>query len=139
MEANHVFIKQEILEMFDAIVDKTLGEIDKNKVFEYKPKNKGIAGHVIEKSVLGYPLDSKPRPDIVVDGIDIEVKTTGLKLPEKLRKDIGDRTLTAKEKKNLIPKERMSVTGVFLEEADITQEEFDESHLWSKLEHLLFV
>ncbi|WP_179865208.1 MutH/Sau3AI family endonuclease [Bacillus toyonensis] len=139
MEANHVFTKQEILEMFDAIVDKTLGEIDKNKVFEYKPKNKGIAGHVIEKSVLGYPLDSKPRPDIVVDGIDIEVKTTGLKLPEKLRKDIGDRTLTAKEKKNLIPKERMSVTGVFLEEADITQEEFDESHLWSKLEHLLFV
>ncbi|MGQ0515211.1 MutH/Sau3AI family endonuclease, partial [Bacillus sp. D-CC] len=38
-----------------------------------------------------------------------------------------------------MPKERMSVTGVFLEEADITKEEFDESHLWSKLEHLLFV
>ncbi|MED3354378.1 MutH/Sau3AI family endonuclease [Bacillus thuringiensis] len=139
MEENHIFTKKEILKMFDAIVDKTLGEIDKNKVFEYKSKNKGVAGHVIEKSVLGYPLDSKPRPDIVVDGINIEVKTTGLKLPEELRKDIGNRTLTAKEKKKLIPKERMSVTGVFLKDADITEEEFDESHLWSKLEHLLFV
>ena len=41
---------------------------------------RGVAGDVIEVSVLGCGRDCHPEPDILVDGIRTELKTTGLHL-----------------------------------------------------------
>ena len=71
-----------------AIVGRTLGEIDTAHVFkltETNPKVTGIAGDVIEQSVIGYPPNSGQEPDLVVDGVEIELKTTGLKRASKGR------------------------------------------------------
>ena len=76
----HSFTFSEIEHRFDACVGRTLGEIDSSDVFgRYAGENKGIAGSVVEQSVLGYPADSVQEPDIEVDGVDVELKVTGLK------------------------------------------------------------
>lgn len=76
--SKHCFSREEIVRKFGNCRGKTLGEIDKTGVFAGKPKNKGVAGAVIEQSVLGYPPDVRQEPDIKIDGIPYEVKTTGL-------------------------------------------------------------
>ena len=43
-----------------------------------RDKVKGIAGDIIEESVLGCKKDSKQEPDILVDGVLTELKTTGM-------------------------------------------------------------
>ena len=117
----HSFTFSEIEHKFDACVGRTLGEIDSSDVFgRYAGKNKGIAGSVVEQSVLGYPADSAQEPDIEVDGVDVELKVTGLK-----RNARGD----------VVAKEPMSITAVSID--TIWSEEFDTSTLWHKLEHLL--
>ena len=117
----HRFTDAEIRRRFDACVGHTLGEIDSTNVFErYAGKNKGIAGDVVEQSVLGYPADSRQEPDLEVDGMDVELKVTGLK--QNARGDI-------------VAKEPMSITAVSID--TIWREEFETSALWHKLEHLL--
>ncbi len=118
---NTIFTSLEIRGIFDAIVGKTLEQVDKYDVFSINSNDKGIAGHIIEKSVLGYELNSEPEPDIEIDGIDTEVKTTGMKKSGNL----------------FVAKEPMSVTGVFINE--IVNEEFERSHFWLKARQMLLV
>ena len=60
--AEHIFTEEEVVRILDKIVGKTLGQIDKNNVFDKtkeKPKITGIAGDVIEQCVFGYQADNK--------------------------------------------------------------------------------
>ncbi|MGG3471348.1 MutH/Sau3AI family endonuclease [Neobacillus pocheonensis] len=126
--AGHVFSKKQLETIFNNVVGKTLGEVDRNNVFQRaltKPKITGIAGDVIEQSVLGYPPDSKQRADLFVDGKDVELKTTGIRKPAKK----GDHQFEAKEP--------MSITAV--SPKNITNEHFETSHFWHKLEIMLLV
>lgn len=121
------FSKDGITAILDACVEKTLGEVDKNNVFAKtvdKPKITGIAGDVIEQSVLGYKPNSYQEPDIFVDSTGVEVKTTGIRYSKT-------------EKNKYEAKEPMSITAVSPEK--ITSEGFDTSNFWHKLEHMLIV
>ncbi|WP_049217735.1 MutH/Sau3AI family endonuclease [Alloscardovia omnicolens] len=81
-EGNHAFTRSELERLLSDTVNKTLGQVDKNNVFKKTEDNRkitGIAGDVIEQSVLGYPADSKQAPDLNVDGLPVELKVTGIK------------------------------------------------------------
>ena len=81
-----IFTRQEIEGLLAASVGKTLEQVDKAGLFaslQGKLKVTGIAGDVIEISVLGCGRDSKQEPDIVVDDVLVELKTTGLVKPKK--------------------------------------------------------
>ncbi|AGY82629.1 MutH/Sau3AI family endonuclease [Carnobacterium inhibens] len=127
-EHGHVFAKDELEDILDSTIGKTLGDVDRNNVF-YKtvkhPKITGIAGSVVEESVLGYPADSYQKPDLYVDGKDVEVKTTGLR---RVKKSVNG---------ELEAKEPMSVTAVSPKK--IVYESFENSSFWHKLERLLLV
>ena len=61
----HFFHRKDLQDILDNVLNKTLGEIDENHVFDKaqtNPKITGIAGDVIEQSVLGYPADNLQRP-----------------------------------------------------------------------------
>ena len=129
MQPNREFTRAQLENLLASVVDKTLGEVDVKGVFEItkeKPLVKGIAGDVVEQSVLGYAKDSEPLPDIVVDGIETEVKTTGIVKP---KKDNADVVYEAKEP--------VSVTAVAIDK--IVSQTFETSTFWHKLSHLLFV
>lgn len=126
MSNYHFFNRKELEQILDECLNKTLGEVDKNNVFEITkthPKYTGIAGHVIEQSVLGYPADTRQEPDLDVDGVKTELKTTGIKY-------IRNNT-------QFVAKEPMSITAV--SPHTIVNETFDDSNFWHKLAHLLFV
>lgn len=126
--ALHEFKRDELEQIFKNVVDKTLGEVDVNNVFARtvtNPKITGIAGDVVEQSILGYPANSDKKPDLLIDGTPTELKTTGIRKPKKT----GDFVYEAKEP--------MSITAVSPDK--ITNEEFDTSSFWSKLEHMLLV
>jgi len=123
----HRYTKKEIINKLDACLNKTLGEIDINNVFEKtkaNPKITGIAGDVIEQSVLGYPADNRQAPDLNIDGVETELKTTGIRQSKT-------------EKGKYEAKEPMSITAVSPD--SIVDEEFENSNFWHKLDHLLFV
>jgi len=129
---SHIFTRKELDEKLSSVTNKTLGEVDVNHVFNKaidKPKITGIAGDVIEQSVLGYPADNKQEPDLIVDGLHTELKTTGLRKPKRLGNSDDD--------KHFIAKEGVSITAVSPE--NITSQEFEDSYLWHKMEHMLFV
>lgn len=126
---DRVFTESEINDILGSVLNKTLGEIDKNNVFvktKKHPKITGIAGDVIEESVLEYPSDNRQEADIIVDGIETEVKTTGIRI---------------KEHKNTVnnyeAKEPMTITAVSPER--IVYEDFLSSMFWHKLKHMLLV
>jgi hypothetical protein len=130
MMDNHIFTKTELVKILINVCGKTLGQVDKNGVFHKtinNPKITGIAGDVIEQSVIGYLPDNKQKPDLIVDNVKTELKTTGLK---RIRKsvDIGH-TIEAKEP--------MSITAVSPNQ--IVNEVFNSSNLWHKLDHMLLV
>ena len=105
---------------------KTLGELDKTGLFASlanTPRQKGVAGDVVEQSVLDLEPNPKQEPDIVVDGVKYEVKTTGVRKPKK-----GSFLWEAKEP--------MSITAVSPE--SIVSESYSTSHFWEKIAHLLF-
>ena len=117
----HAFSKNELVRIFDQCLGKTLGQVDRKGVFrrtEDKPKITGIAGMVIEQSVLGYAADSRQEADLEVDGKAVELKTTGMRLT-----------------KTVPPvyeaKEPMSITAV--SPKNIVTETFATSHFWGKL------
>lgn len=123
----HFFRKQELERLLEDALNKTLGQVDKNNVFDRtktNPKITGIAGDVIEQSVLGFPADNKQRPDLDVEGIDIELKTTGIRLSKK-------------NSKQYEAKEPMSITAVSPKK--IVKEDFYDSNYWHKLENMLLV
>lgn len=124
----HKFSKQQLIRILDACLNKTLGEVDSSNVFkktETNPKITGIAGMVIEQSVLGYPADSRQEPDLIVDEHHVELKTTGIRYTKKK----GDCAYEAKEP--------MSITAVSPDK--IVMEEFGDSNFWHKLAKLLLV
>ena len=126
MSNYHFFHREELERILDECLNKSLGEVDKNNVFErtkIHPKITGIAGDVIEQSVLGYPPDTRQEPDLDVDGVKTELKTTGIKFNKK--------------NKEFVAKEPMSITAVSPDV--IVDENFDDSNFWHKLNHLLFV
>lgn len=129
--ADHIFTEEEVVRILDKVVGKTLGQIDKNNVFDKtkeKPKITGIAGDVIEQSVFGYQADTKQEADLLIDGRPVELKTTGLKKSSP----------KSKSKYALEAKEPMSITAVSVDKIG-SQNNFYESTLWHKLEELLLV
>ncbi len=123
----HFFDKKKLDELLKSVVNKTLGQVDVNNVFDRTiiyPKITGIAGDVIEQSVLGYEPDNKQEPDLNVDGIRTELKTTGIRYSKK-------------KPMYFEAKEPMSITAVSPE--TIINEEFETSNFWKKLEHTLLV
>lgn len=124
----HVFSKKYLDSVFENVVGKTLGELDTNNIFArtaIHPKITGIAGDVVEQSILGYPADSYQSPDLIVDEKEVELKTTGLRKSKK--KSLG----------KYEAKEPMSITAVSPER--ITNEVFESSNFWHKLERMLLV
>lgn len=127
-EERHVYTKAMLESMLDKCLQRTLGEVDVKGVFrktETNPKITGIAGMVIEQSVLGYPPDTRQEPDLVVDGVYVELKTTGIRNSKK------------KEDCAYEAKEPMSITAVSPEK--IVHEVFADSNFWHKLARMLLV
>ena len=127
INTEHKYTRQQVEDLLEACLNKTLGEIDKNDVFartKTNPKITGIAGDVIEQSVFGYDANSDSSPDLNIDGIQTELKTTGIRISKKNPKEYE-------------AKEPMSITGV--SPNIIIDEEFENSRFWHKLAHLLFV
>ena len=126
MADNHVFESARIKQILDSVTNKTLGEVDKNHVFDRtitNPKITGIAGDVIEQSVLGYPSDRDQRPDLEIDGVLVELKTTGIR--------------EGRRSGEIEAKEPVSITAVSIDR--IAGETFENSAFWHKVEHMLFV
>lgn len=118
--------RDELEKKLGAVREKTLGEVDTAHVFDItktNPKVTGIAGDVIEQSVIGYPANSAQEPDLVVDGEEVELKTTGLRKSKRMR--------------GLEAKEPMSITAVSLD--GIASEDFDHSNFWHKVRYMLLV
>lgn len=128
---DRVFTRKSVEALLNAAKGKTLGEVDKCGIIKeaYKARNdkvvRGIAGDVIEVSVLGCQRDSYPEPDILVDNVRTELKTTGVRKPRE------------KEGQEYEAKEPLTITGVAPD--TIINEEFFDSRFYHKLEHLLFV
>lgn len=121
------FTRRRLEDILKTVVGKTLGEVDASNQFARTariPKITGIAGDVIELSVLGCSRDASQEPDIVVDGISIELKTTGI------QKTKGNAGLYE-------AKEPMSITAVGID--TICGQTFETSHFYKKIEHLLLV
>ena len=128
MSSSHFFHKADLVSILNGTVDKTLGEVDKNRVFDKtitNPKITGIAGDVIEQSVLEYPPDQDQRPDLDIEGTLTELKTTGMR-----RKNESGRMVYE-------AKEPASITAVSI--PTIARETFADSKFWHKAENLLFV
>lgn len=101
----------------------TLGLIDKAMLANPDKVQKGIAGDVIELSVLGCKKrDSNQAPDVLVDNVLTELKTTGV--------------IQGKKATAFKAKEPITITNI---SPDITKESFETSPFFHKLEHLLFV
>ena len=128
MDNSHFFYKEDLIRILENVLNKTLGEVDSKNVFARTiehPKITGIAGDVIEQSVLGYPADREQRPDLNVDGVMVELKTTGM------------RESGRGKKKELTAKEPASITAVSIDK--IASEDFDDSAFYHKIENMLFV
>lgn len=126
MKGNHEYTKKELIKILSSCVNRTLGEVDVKNIFERAekfPKITGIAGDVIEQSVLGYPSDTKQAPDLDIDGVPTELKVTGLKI--------------AKDGKTYEAKEPMSITAVSPQK--IVYENFFDSNFYHKIEHMLII
>ena len=126
MANSHIFKYAELLGILDSVTNKTLGEVDTKHVFNRavtNPKITGIAGDVIEQSVLGYSADSDQRPDLEVEGVPVELKTTGIR--------------EGKRSGEIEAKEPASITAVSID--TVAKEVFEQSSFWHKAAHMLFV
>ena len=130
-QVGNKFIRASLVEHLEKCLNKTLGELDVAKEFNCvvgMRKKTGIAGDVIEYSVLGLPKKwegrTKQEPDIEVDGVRFEVKTTGLRRS----KQNAD---------SFEAKEPVSITAVSPQ--TIAGEEYHSSLFWHKVAHLLFL
>ena len=104
----HIYEKEDLIQRFDRILNKTFEQIDNVGMFEHVRKQefnlqKGIAGTIVEQCVLGYDPDTKQEADLVVldngERKDTELKVTGMRIS-----DTGGRHFVAKEP--------MSITAV---------------------------
>lgn len=125
-DTSRIFTRQQVDELLRASIGKTLLEVDKAQLFvhhEGREKMKGIAGDIVEMSILGCKKDSKQEPDILVDGTLIEIKTTGMIEPKK-----------ADSIYKYECKEPVSITAVSI--PVIINEEFETSNFWHKLAYM---
>ncbi len=135
------YTKEKIVEILDNAVGKTLGEVDSvgaklfDKVKGYK-KVTGIAGDVIEQSVLGYAPNREQGCDIEIDGILVEVKTTGVRVKKQDRKRVINKSGAAYNL-YLRAKEGLTITGVTVNPP--IQMDFESSHFWEKTARMLIV
>lgn len=133
MVSEHIYDKNDLIQRFDNILNKTLEEVDDRDMFNHvRDKDfklqKGIAGAVIEQCVLGYEPDTKQEADLVVidngKRVDTELKVTGMRISE----NGGS---------HYVAKEPMSITAVGI--YDLAEQTFYDSHFWNKLENMLIV
>lgn len=137
--SDRIFTKEFVVHLLDGIINRTLGEVDTSNQFARTVKSSkitGIAGDVIEQSVFGYTRDSNQECDIVIDGVNTELKTTGVRIPKR------DIKLAANKIGNeyncfLGAKEGISITRMTLEPT--YQKDFYTSHFWEKAQNLLMV
>lgn len=123
---DNYFFKEELELLLGNCVGKTLGFLDRRNVFsktEGKPKITGIAGDVVEQSILGLKQNSRQEADLVVDEKAIELKTTGLLIDTK---NGGYKA-----------KEPCTITAVSI--GSIENEKFPTSAFWHKANSILFV
>ncbi|MBR0492913.1 MAG: hypothetical protein IJJ83_04050 [Muribaculaceae bacterium] len=129
IQSDRVFTRKQVNDLLNAALNKTLLEVDKARIFEKhsgRIKVTGVAGDIVEISILGCSRNSIQAPDLIIDGVPTELKTTGMVEPKK--------------RDSLIPyecKEPVSITAVSI--PTIVGEEFETSNFWHKLEHLLWV
>lgn len=130
----HRYEKADLINRFESIREKTLGEIDNIGLFARVQEldlQKGVAGAVIEQCVLGYEPDTRQEADLIVvdnqEETKTELKTTGMLWKER----------TANEPAHYIAKEYLSVTAVGV--PDLPEQTFETSHFFEKIEHLLLV
>ena len=128
---NHIYDKDNLIRRLEAYLGKTFEEIDNKGMFKHVQDfnlQKGIAGSIVEQCIFEYPPDTKQEADlIIVDGtenVKTELKTTGMLIQEKPRR-------------HYVAKEPMSITAVGV--YDIAEQEFETSHFWQKLEHMLII
>lgn len=129
VDKSRIFTKKQIEELLEAATGKTLLQVDKARLFEQhagSEKVTGIAGHIIEASVLGCKIDSRQEADILIDNVPHEVKTTGMIKPKS-----SDSPYVYE------CKEPVSVTAVSI--PVIVNEQFEDSNFWHKLAHMLWV
>ena len=136
---NRKYTKEQIYNLLEEVKGKTLGEVDKSRQFDRTQKSEkitGIAGDVIEQSVFGYDRDNYQECDIEIDGVLTELKTTGVRIPKNLLKEVKGKTGDAYNI-YLGAKEGISITRVTFEPT--IQTDFETSHFWEKSQHLLIV
>lgn len=128
---DHIFEKRELIRRLEACLGKTFEMIDNKGMFDHVQKfklQKGIVGTVVEQCVFGYPPDSKQEADLIIidraERVKTELKTTGM-------------VLRGNSQKHYVAKEPMSITAVGV--YDIGEQEFETSHFWEKLEHMLII
>lgn len=129
IDSSRIFTKEQIFSLLNPAMGKTLYEVDSRHLFvQYEPMEKvtGLAGNIVEQSILGCKADNRQDVDIYIDGVGYEIKTTGMIVP----KDTNSEYLYE-------CKEPVSVTAVSIQK--IVNEEFETSNFWHKLEHLLWV
>ncbi len=127
-DKDNEFTRYELDLILDACKGKKLGHLDRMQVFAkayYNPKITGIAGDIVEQSILGMKQNSRQEPDLVVDGEQIELKTTGL------RKDKNNT-------REYVAKEPVTITAVSIDKI-VNEDDFEKSLLWHKMQHILFV
>ena len=129
--AEHIYEKEALINRLESYLGKTFEMIDNKGMFEHVQDinlQKGIAGAVVEQCIFEYPHYSRQEADlIIVEGdkyIKTELKTTGLLIQKA-------------PKKHYIAKEPMSITAVGV--YDLAEQEFETSHFWEKLEHMLII
>ena len=136
---NRKFTMAQILTILDNAVGKKLGEVDSSNQFSRTidcDKITGIAGDVVEQSVLGYNRDNNQESDIEIDGVLHEVKTTGLQVPKSLY--LKSLSKTGTEYNALLnAKEGISITNVTLTPS--IEYDFLTSHFYEKVLRLLIV
>lgn len=124
------FTKKEIINRFRIFDgDKTLGEIDFRGVFYTQVPAKGIAGCVIEQSVLNMKQNSMQEADLEITDEDGHTNSTELKVTGVLPSNKDGCKYEAKEP--------MSLTAVSI--GTIENENFFESHYYNKIAHMLWV
>ena len=130
MSPTRIFTREQVEKLLTDAIGKTLEQVDKAGLFIHhqgREKVKGIAGDIIEISVLGCERDSKQEPDILVDGVKTEIKTTGLIKPKSKNSPYKFEC-----------KEPVSITAVSIP-VIVNEKYFEDSNFWHKLAHMLWV
>ena len=95
--------------MLNAAIGKTLMQVDRADLFvhhEGRDKVKGIAGDIVEVSILGCQKDSRQEPDILVDGVKQRLRQREW---WNLRRGIRNTSMNAKSLLVLLPFQFLSL------------------------------